>query len=94
MRGPTIEKKWGQTSKTGLKEPAMTKHWSQRRTPKEALTVDVNIAADIGAAKRIGNLTGNWFGKEGVVHYDLIRVSGDLLDYASSLGPSDTKTIE
>lgn len=51
------------------------------------LTVDVNIAADVGAAKRIGNLTGNRFCKEGVVHSNLICVSRDLLDYASSFGP-------
>lgn len=54
---------------------------------KEPLTVDVNIAADVGAAKWVGNLAGNGFCKEGVVHDDLIRVSGDLLDYASSFGP-------
>lgn len=54
---------------------------------KEPLTVDVNIAADVGAAKRIGDLAGNRFGKEGVVHNNLICVSRDLLDYASSFGP-------
>ena len=54
---------------------------------EEPLTVDVDIAADVGAAKRVGNLTGNRFGKEGVVHNNLIRVSGDLLDYTSSFGP-------
>lgn len=54
---------------------------------KEPLTVDVDVAADVGAAKRVGDLTGNGFRKEGVVHDDLICVSGDLLDYAPSFGP-------
>ena len=54
---------------------------------KEPLTVDVNIAADVGAAERVGDLTGDGFCKEGVVHNDLIRVSRDLLDYTSSFGP-------
>lgn len=54
---------------------------------KEPLTIDVNVAADVGAAKRVGNLAGNGFGKEGVVHDNLIRVSRDLLDYAPSFGP-------
>lgn len=53
----------------------------------EPLTVDVNIAADVGAAKRVGNLAGDRFCKEGVVHKNLICVSGDFLDYASSFGP-------
>lgn len=47
---------------------------------KEPLTVDVNIAADVGAAKRVGNLAGDGFCKEGVVHNNLVRVSRDLLD--------------
>lgn len=60
---------------------------------KERLTVDVNIAADVGAAKRVGNLAGDGFCKEGVVHKDLICVSRDLLDYTSSFGPPE-KMIE
>lgn len=55
---------------------------------KEPLTVDVNIAADVCAAKWVGNLAGNRFCKEGVVDDDLVRVSRDLFDYASSFGPS------
>lgn len=54
---------------------------------KEPLTVDVNIAADVGATKRIGNLAGDGLCKEGVVHNNFIRVSRDLLDYTSSFGP-------
>lgn len=60
---------------------------------KEPLTVDVNIAADVGAAKRVGNLAGDGLCKEGVVHKNLICVSRDLLDYTSSFGPPD-KIIE
>lgn len=58
---------------------------------QETLTVHINIAADVGAAKSIGNLTGNRLRKEGVVHNNLIRVPGDLLDYASSFGPPDER---
>lgn len=54
---------------------------------KEPLTVDVNIAADVCAAKRVGNLAGNRLCEEGVVYDNLICVSGDLLDDASSFGP-------
>lgn len=54
---------------------------------KEILTVDINITANVGAAKRVGNLAGNRFCKEGVVHNNLICVSRDLLDYTSSFGP-------
>lgn len=54
---------------------------------KEPLTVDVDIAADVCAAKRVGNLAGNRFCKEGVVHNNLICVSRNLLDYTSSFGP-------
>lgn len=49
--------------------------------------MDVNIAADVGAAKRVGNLAGNLLCKEGVVYNNLICVAGDILDYASSFGP-------
>ena len=54
---------------------------------KEPLTVDVDVAADVGAAKRVGDLAGNRLCEEGVVHNNLVRVSRDLLDYASSFGP-------
>lgn len=54
---------------------------------KEPLTVNINIATNVGAAERVGDLAGNRFCKEGVVHNDLIRVSRDLLDYTSSFGP-------
>lgn len=53
----------------------------------EPLTVDIHIAADVGAAKRVGNLAGDWFCEEGVVHNHLVRVSRDFLDYAPSFGP-------
>lgn len=53
----------------------------------QSLTVDVNVAADVGAAEGVGDVAGNGFGEEGVVHDDLVRVSGDLLDYASPFGP-------
>lgn len=54
---------------------------------KEPLTVNINVAADVSAAQRVGDLAGNRFCEEGVVHYDFIRVPGDLLDYTSSFGP-------
>lgn len=52
-----------------------------------SLTVDVNVAADVGAAKRVGDLAGHGLCEEGVVHDNLVRVSRDLLDYAPSFGP-------
>lgn len=61
----------------------------QKVLPKKALTVDVDIAADVCAAKGVGDLTGNGLCKEGVVHNNLICVSRDLLDYTSSFGPPD-----
>lgn len=54
---------------------------------REPLTVDVDVAADVGAAQGVGDLAGDGLREEGVVHDDLVRVSGDLLDDASSLGP-------
>lgn len=57
------------------------------------LTVDVDVAADVGAAQRVGDLAGDRFREEGVVHNDLICVSRDLLDYTSSFcPPGDKKT--
>lgn len=55
------------------------------------LTVDVDVAADVGAAEGVGDLAGDRFGEEGVVHNDLIRVSRDLLDYTSSFCPPGDK---
>lgn len=58
-----------------------------------SLTVDVNVAADVGAAQRVGDLAGDGLRKEGVVHNDLICVSRDLLDDTSSFcPPGDKKT--
>ena len=51
--------------------------------------MDINIAADVGAAESVGNFTGNWFCKEGVVHNNFICLSRDLLYHTSSFGPPD-----
>lgn len=51
------------------------------------LTVDVDVAADVSAAKRVGDLAGDGFCEEGVVHDDLICGTRDLLDDTSSFGP-------
>ncbi len=51
------------------------------------LTIDIDIAADVGAAERVSDLTGNGLRKEGVVYNNLICVSRDLFDYTSSFGP-------
>lgn len=51
------------------------------------LTVDVHVAADVGAAQRVGDLTGNGLCEEGVVHQNLVCVSRDLFDHTSSFGP-------
>lgn len=57
----------------------------------EKLTVDINIAADVGAAKRVRNLAGHRLCKEGVVHNNLICVSRNLLDYTSPFSPPGVK---
>lgn len=54
---------------------------------KGTLTVYVNIAADVRAAERVGNLAGYGFSKERVVDNNFICVAGDLLDCTSSFGP-------
>ena len=53
------------------------------------LTVNVDVAADVGAAEGVGHLTRDGLGEEGVVHDDLIGVSGHLLDDAAPLRPPD-----
>lgn len=82
MRGPTVEDKHGSLSFP----PA------EVNSPHGAsLTVDVDIAADVGAAQRVGDLTGDRVCKEGVVHNHLICVSRDLLDHTSSFCPPGEK---
>lgn len=59
---------------------------------KDSLTVDINIAADVCAPQRVGDLAGDRICKERGVHHDLICVPGDILDYTSSFCPPDDKT--
>ncbi len=59
----------------------------KKNKPLKELTVDVHIPTDVGAPKRVGDLTGNWLCEERVIHYDLISVSRHFLYHTSSFGP-------
>lgn len=60
---------------------------------RRPLTVDVHVPADVRAAKSVGDLAGDGFCEEGVVHDDLVCGTGDLLDDTSSFGPPGERII-
>lgn len=53
----------------------MAGHHHRKSNTLVALTVDVDVAAYVGAAQRVGDLTGDRLSEEGVVHNDLIGVT-------------------